>query len=262
VRSFIHSGTGRTVELPQGLRRWESGVFMLNQIHLGDCCELMRALPSESVDFVLTDPPYLVGYEDRSGRTLAGDKKGDWLKPAFAQMFRVLKPHSLCVSFYGWSKTDEFYAAWKAAGFRVVGHITFPKRYTSSTRLMRYQHENAYLLAKGNPQQPAHVIGDVVDWTYSGNKLHPTQKPLQVLTPLIESFCPRRGVVLDPFAGSASTLVAAHAAGRQYVGMEIEAHMHQIATQRLEACDRRLAWSLGTTHQAANSSTQPAALAA
>jgi len=214
---------------------------MLNKIHLGDCCNVMQSIPSEAVDFILTDPPYLVNYEDRSGRTLAGDKSGAWLKPAFAQMYRVLKPGTLCVSFYGWSKTDEFYAAWKAAGFRVVGHITFPKRYTSSTRLMRYQHENAYLLAKGNPQQPAHVIGDVVDWTYSGNKLHPTQKPLSVLTPLIESFCPRGGVVLDPFAGSASTPLAARAAARQYIGIEIEPHMHQVATRRMRAYEERLA---------------------
>lgn len=235
---------------------------MLNQIHLGDCCALMKNLPSASVDFVLTDPPYLVSYMDRAGRSLAGDKEGNWLKPAFAQMFRVLKANSLCVSFYGWSKTDQFYAAWKAAGFRVVGHITFPKRYTSTTRPMRYQHENAYLLAKGYPQQPAHIVGDVVDWAYSGNELHPTQKPLSVLTPLIESFCPRGGVVLDPFAGSASTLLAARMSARQYIGMEIEAHMHQIAVRRMQAFEGRLAGLCDQRPSAANSGVQPDAIAA
>ena len=235
---------------------------MLNKIHLGDCCTVMKSVPSESVDFILTDPPYLVNYEDRSGRSLAGDKEGDWLKPAFAQMYRLLKPNTLCVSFYGWSKTDLFYAAWKAAGFRVVGHITFPKRYTSTTRLMRYQHENAYLLAKGYPKQPAHVIGDVLDWTYSGNKLHPTQKPLSVLTPLIESFCPRGGVVLDPFAGSASTALAARASGRQYLGMEIEPHMHEIATRRMEAYENRLARVFDPSLVAANIAAEYGALAA
>ena len=235
---------------------------MRNTIQLGDCCKLMQHVASESVDFILTDPPYLVNYQDRAGRGLAGDKHGDWLKPAFAQMHRILKRDALCVSFYGWSKTDEFYAAWKAAGFRVVGHITFPKRYTSSTRLMRYQHENAYLLAKGDPRPPAHVIGDVVDWTYSGNKLHPTQKPLSVLTPLIESFCPRGGLVMDPFCGSASTLVAARASGRDYLGMELEDHMHQIATRRMLAYESRQAAIVDTQRAAANHAQEHQGIAA
>ena len=93
--------------------------------------------------------------------------------------------------------------------------------------------ESAYLLAKGNPRAPEHPIGDVLDWTYSGNRLHPTQKPLSVLTPLIESFCPRGGLVLDPFAGSGSTLVAARMAGRKFLGIELDAEFHEVATRRM-----------------------------
>lgn len=215
--------------------------FPLNQILLGDCCQVMSTLPGASVDFILTDPPYLVNYCDRENRSIQGDISGGWLKPAFAQMYRVLKQDSLCVSFYGWSKTDLFFEAWKAAGFRIVGHITFPKRYTSTTRMMRYQHEGAYLLAKGNPQQPEHLIGDVVEFAYSGNKLHPTQKPLSVLTPLIESFCPPRGVVLDPFAGSGSTCVAARSVGRNFVAMEIDPVHHETANRRVRSYVGRMA---------------------
>lgn len=85
------------------------------------------------------------------------------------------------------------------------GHLTFPKPYASSRRPVAYQHQNAYLLAKGQPAVPENPIGDVVPWTHSGNKLHPTQKTVSVLAPLIESFCPRGGVTLDPFAGSGAT---------------------------------------------------------
>ena len=48
---------------------------------------------------------------------------------------------------------------------------------TSSSRFLRYQHECAHLLAKGEPRYPENTIGDVIDWTYSGNKLQPTQNP-------------------------------------------------------------------------------------
>lgn len=218
----------------------------LDTVLLGDCRSALAGLPAESVDFCLTDPPYLVNYRDRSGRMLAGDAVGDWLVPAFAEVFRLLKPDSLLCSFYGWTKVDEFVAAWRACGFRLVGHLTFPKRYTSSSGLVRYQHENAYLLAKGSPRPPEHLIGDVIDWgVYSGNGLHPTQKPISVLTPIIESFCPRGGVVLDPFAGSASTLVAARLAGRHGIGCEIEAHMHNIANARLARMRNLMLRSLG-----------------
>ena len=217
----------------------------MNQIIRGDCCAVLAGLPAASVDFILTDPPYLVGYRDRSGRSLAGDTDSAWLKPAFREAFRVLKPNRLCVSFYGWSRTDLFFDAWKAAGFRVAGHITFPKRYTSTSRLMRYQHENAYLLAKGNPAAPEFPIGDVIDWTYSGNKLHPTQKPLSVLTPLIESFCPRGGVVLDPFAGSGSTCLAARTVGRNYLGIEIDPATHEVASRRLAGFMNRISTMIG-----------------
>lgn len=212
-----------------------------NHILLGDCRDVLAGLPAECVDFVLTDPPYVVNYRDRSGRSLAGDDSADWLKPAFAQVFRVLQRDRLCVSFYGWNRTDLFFAAWKAAGLRVVGHITFPKRYTSTTRLLRYQHEGAYVLAKGQPKAPEHPIGDVIDWTYSGNKLHPTQKPVAVLTPMIEAFCPRGGAVLDPFAGSASTCVAARSIGRNYLGVEIDPAMHLVAERRMRGMANRLA---------------------
>lgn len=205
----------------------------LDSVLLGDCRSALADLPGESVDFCLTDPPYLVDYRDRSGRTLAGDRVGDWLKPAFAEVRRLLKPDTACVSFYGWTKVDEFVAAWRATGFRLAGHLTFPKRYTSSSGLVRYQHESAYILAKGSPRPPEHLIGDVIDWVYSSNPHHPTQKPVQVLTPLIESFCGFGGVVLDPFAGSGSTLVAALLVGRHGIGCEVEAPMQATANARL-----------------------------
>jgi len=56
-----------------------------------------------------------------------------------------LKSAAFCVSFYGWNKADLFIDAWRSAGFRIGGHLVFRKRYPSSTRFLRYQHEQAYL---------------------------------------------------------------------------------------------------------------------
>ena len=204
-----------------------------NTVLQGDCVSVMRQLSSGSVDFVLTDPPYLAHYRSRDGRTVANDDNANWLKPAFAEIFRVLQRDSFCISFYGWHQADKFIAAWREAGFRLAGHLTFTKRYPSTERFLQYHHENAYLLAKGNPPQPAERIPDVLEWRYSGNKLHPTQKPLCILTPLVQSFSRPGDVVLDPFCGSGSTLVVARQLGRRYIGIELSKTYFDLAEQRL-----------------------------
>jgi DNA modification methylase len=207
----------------------------LNTVLKGDCLSVLPTLAPGSVNFILTDPPYITRYKSRDGRTVPNDDNDRWLKPAFSAMYRALERDSFCVSFYGWPQADKFMQAYRAAGFRVVGHFAFPKRYTSSSRFVRYQHECAHLLAKGNPRYPAMTIGDVIDWTYSGNKLHPTQKPLSVLLPLVETFSRPQGTVLDPFAGSGSSLIAAKMLGRSYIGIELDAQYHSLATRRLMA---------------------------
>lgn len=204
-----------------------------NQVLQGDCITHMAGLPEHSVDFILTDPPYLVNYRSRSGDRVANDNHADWLYPAFAQMHRLLKPGGLCVSFYGWPRVDLFMQAWRAAGLRPVGHLVFCKHYASSRGFLRYQHEQAYLLAKGPATPPAMPIPDVIAFPYSGNRLHPTQKPVAALTPLIESFTQSGDLVLDPFCGSGSTLVAAQMLGRDWLGIELDGDHCQTARQRM-----------------------------
>lgn len=51
----------------------------MSRFILGNCVDIMAGFPEHSVDFILTDPPYLVGFRDRSGRSIAGDKTDEWL---------------------------------------------------------------------------------------------------------------------------------------------------------------------------------------
>jgi adenine-specific DNA-methyltransferase len=172
------------------------------------------------------------------GRRVMNDNDDAWLEPAFAQMHRILKDGQFCVSFYSWNKVDLFMAAWRKAGFHIAGHIVFPKRYASSQRFMRYQHEQAYLLSKGNPVPPASPPPDVINWTYTGNRLHPTQKPVGIFRPLIEAFTRPGDTVLDPFCGSGSTLAAAKDLDRRFIGIELDPVHHQTASRRLQADPR------------------------
>jgi len=211
----------------------------MSRIERGDCVEIMAKLPSGKVDFVLTDPPYLVDYHDRSGRSIANDKDDAWLRPAFAQISRLLKHNSLCISFYGWGTIDKFMAAWKAAGLYPVAHFVFSKEYASKTRYVQYRHESAYLLAKGNPSLPSKPLPDVLPFKYSGNRLHPTQKPVDAMQTLIECFTKPGDIVMDPFSGSGTTCAAAQACGRRWYGIELDPGHHAVSVARLAACRKQ-----------------------
>ena len=92
-----------------------------NTILHGDCLTLLPTLSANSAAMVL----------------------------AFGELYRVLANNS----FYGWPHADKFMSAYRSAGFRVVGHLLFPKRYASSSGFVRYQHEAAHLLGQGLPVQ-------------------------------------------------------------------------------------------------------------
>jgi DNA modification methylase len=201
----------------------------------GDCIEVMATLTAASVDLVLTDPPYVCRYRSRTGQTVLNDDRTDWLLPAFAEVARLMKPEALCVSFYGWQHADTFLHAWRAAGLKPVGHLVFPKRYGSSRGTFEARHEQAYVLAKGRTPRISKPIPDVLPWAYTGNTLHPTQKPLEALSPIIAALTEPGQLVLDPFCGSGSTLVAAKTLGRDSIGIELDAGYVRTARERITA---------------------------
>lgn len=123
--------------------------------------------------------------------------------------------------------------AWKAAGFSVVGNLVFTKTYASKPAFVGYQHESAYLLAKGRPPLPAKPLPDVMPWQYTGNRHHRAEKPVSVLQPLIEMFTKHEDLILNPFADSGSTCVAADQCGRRWIGIELLEQYHTADLRRL-----------------------------
>ncbi len=99
----------------------------MSRFVLGNCIDVMARIPDNAIDFILTDPPYLVGFRDRFGRTIAGDKTDEWLQPACNEMYRVLKKDALMVSFYGWNRVDRFMAAWKMRDSALLVTRSSPK---------------------------------------------------------------------------------------------------------------------------------------
>jgi adenine-specific DNA-methyltransferase len=196
----------------------------VNRIILGECVQVMQDMPPASIDLIVTDPPYLANYISRDGRGFPNDNPSDtsWLGPTYRELFRVLKPNRFCVSFYGFPKAEAFLAAWREAGFEPIGHLVWVKSYASNEKFVRYYHEQAYLLAKGRPRKPRLRLPDVLEWRYTGDRLHPSQKPVMAILPLILAYSAKGDIVLDPFAGSGTTAVAAQELDRRFIGIELD----------------------------------------
>jgi len=113
-----------------------------------------------------------------------------------------------------------------------LGISIWRKRYASAKHFLGYCHEQAYLLAQGNPPRPtSNVLDDVLDLRYTGNVLHPT--PISAITPIIKRSLRRVILCSIPFADQGSALLAAKALGRRYLGIEINPDHYQTATVRM-----------------------------
>lgn len=201
-----------------------------NNIYQGDAAQLLTSFQEQSVDLVVTYPPYLVNYKDRTGRRIANDTNPEAVLSVFAPLARVMKQNSYAVCFAGWSALPQFAAAWEAAGLKIVSQIIWQKSNASRHSYTQYRHESAYVLAKGNPVKPRNPLPSVMEWVYSGNRRHPTEKAVEIIAPLVRSFSKPEGLICDPFSGSGSTSVAAALNNRDYIGIDIDpAH---VATAR------------------------------
>ncbi len=125
-----------------------------NEVIQGDCVEFLKGLPNSSVDLVLTDPPYGVRYRDRAGRSVANDGNLGNILGAFTELYRVLKPNTFCVSFYGWNSVTAFFDAWQQAGFSAVGHIVWYKDYASRRGFLNARHEQDTCWSRDTPPSP------------------------------------------------------------------------------------------------------------
>lgn len=120
----------------------------------GDCLAILPTLPAASVDLVLTDPPYLVNYRGRwtkKRQPIAGDDNAAWLLPAYRELFRLLKDDRFLVTFYGWPHADLFVSAFKAAGFRLVSHLSVTVREGTTFSASRVPDRNAWVSAEWLP---------------------------------------------------------------------------------------------------------------
>lgn len=198
-------------------------------------------MEAESVDAIITDPPYGINYVSQTGASIKNDKSPFiWF---LYDAFRVLKSgesgRGSLVCFTRWDVQQTFIDAMKLAGFQVKSEVIWDKVYhgMGDTRAaFAPTHENIIFAVKGRYSFPGHRPKDMVTFPKlsSSQMVHPTEKPVGLLASLITSVTKPGDLILDPFAGSGSTLVAARKTGRRYIGMELDEQHFETARRRVE----------------------------
>ena len=214
----------------------------------GDCLVLLAGVEEGSVDLILTDPPYNISRENQfhtMGR--AGIDFGEWDKDA--DLFSWLSPAAAALKFGGslvvfndWKNLGAIAEAAEHAGLETKDMLRLEKTNPMPrNRDRRYitDYECAVWFVKPgakwtfNRQDPAYQRPKFVHSVERG--LHPTQKSLGLMKDLVKIHSNPDDLVVDPYAGSGTTGVAAKLLGRRFYGIEIDPEYAARAADRIEA---------------------------
>lgn len=250
------------------------------KIYNEDCLTGLQRIQAESVDLVVADPPYGLGkdYGNSSDKMAAGDFL-EWTEKWVLAVMPKIKPTGCLYLFATWQYAPEIFSFVKQHMI-MVNEIIWDRRVPSmggTTRKFSSVHDNIGFFVKQKdyyfeldpvriPYDPATkkartrsiFVGkkwlemgynpkDV--WSISRlhrihkeREDHPTQKPLELIERMVNSSCPENGIVLDPFAGSGTTLEAAVKNNRQAIGFELNPNYCRIIKKRMRRsrCQRQI----------------------
>ena len=246
----------------------ETSIYQwLNKIHCGDCVEIMNQMPIDSIDLVVTSPPYNI--RNSTGNGLKNGSGGKWKNAALLKgyaeaeynddmpheeyvawqrrclnaMMRILKDDGAIFYNHKWrvqggllqDRADivEGFPVRQIIIWQREGGINFNPGYFLPT------YEVIYLICKPDFKlaPKANAMGDVWRIPQESNNPHPAPFPVELAQRCIKST--NSQIVLDPFMGSGSTAIAAESYGRDWIGIDIAKEYCKLAEERI-ITNRRL----------------------
>ena len=221
-------------------------------LYYADSRDIMSMLPPATVDCIVTDPPFGLGMF-REGQTTAGTRLAEqaghmydddpyeimnMLDEVFMHAARVLKPDGHVYCFFHMTRYEEvFQMLRKHFGTCEETPLIWAKNTPGvgdPNQMWVYSYEPILWVNRGRhlvKPQAFNVLK--YDTIPHRSKIHPTEKPAVLLRHLISASCVEKELVMDPFAGSGSTLVAAIRCGCRFYGVEREEKFHRSAVERI-----------------------------
>ena len=239
------------------------------RIFESDSIEGLKELPSESVDLIVTDPPYGIDYSTfrTKSEKMLGDNNLEWVSEFTRECGRVLKHSNHLYCFVDPEYSAEFILGFRKAGFKIRNLLTIPRavKGNGGNRIFQQQNEFCIFATKGKKTEGRNFnetqilkpsegylkdkryqakewlyrLPDHWHWTTASvhnakTKLHPTEKNVEALKHMVELSSNVGDVVLDPFMGSGSTGEAALNLGRKFIGYEIDPDYFEVTKNRLK----------------------------
>lgn len=213
---------------------------------------LNNSIKDETIDLCITDPPYKLNKTTGSmtssskqsswqGNLSAGDKTANidnsikfnsWL----GEVYRVLKPNSHFYVFVNDKNVQEMLNEATKVGFKLHNLLVWKKNNCTPNRWYMKNCEFVIFFRKGK-SFPINNLGSSQFLEYTNvsgkNKLHPTQKPTELLDELILNSSKIGNLILDPFVGSGSTAISAINNGRMSLSYEIDEKHYKVAKNRI-----------------------------
>lgn len=208
-----------------------------------DCLDIMAKMDDGSVNLVVTDPPYLMGYVSHRRKEIykpiQGDTQGSQtlISHYLSECHRILKNNTAIYCFCSWHNVDFFKQEFEKY-FKLKNILIWNKNnhgsgdlkgsYAPKYEMILYGHKGRSLFRNKR-------IPDVIDCAkVSGSvSVHPTEKPVNLLEIFIKNNSDQNQIIFDGFVGSGSTCVAAKNLGRRYVGVELDEEYFNVAIERM-----------------------------
>lgn len=221
----------------------------------GDCLEVMKTIKSGSIDAIITDPPYKVitggrknGKNHKRPKGILNENKElmenipsfkDWL----VECYRVMKngSHGYCMT--NTKNLIKISQEIENVGFKIHNFLVWQKNNCTPSQYYMKNCEYTVFFRKGKAKyinnigrsKTVHSFDNII-----GNKQHPTQKPVDLMEFFVGNSTKENEIILDPFMGSGSTMLACKNLNRNGVGIEMDENYFNIAKQRIEENEYKL----------------------
>jgi site-specific DNA-methyltransferase (adenine-specific) len=194
----------------------------LNKLYHMDCMEAMREIPDKYFELSIVDPPYGIERFKRGGSVVNkyGDENRQWnnIKPTseyFEELFRVSRSQIIWGANNFSLPPSEYFIIWDKVNPFEFSFAMCEQAWT-------------------NIKKPAKIF-TYNSQSESASRIHPTQKPVALYEWLLKNYAKQGDKILDTHVGSASSLIACHNMGFDFMGFEIDEDYYRMATERLEA---------------------------
>jgi len=230
------------------------GRFQIDHIYCGDSLKLMKDIPDESIDLIVTDPPFAIDFKARrnnynrtQSRVLEGyneipkEKYYEFTVNWMRESYRILKKTGSMYVFSGWTNLRDILNALNDARFITINHLIWKYQFGVFTK-KRYvtSHYHILFVAKDANKYKFNKIEHypedvwIINREYWTGKIKtPTKLPAELVKKILLFSSEEEDLVFDPFIGSGMVAIVAKMLGRHYLGFEIVPEYCDFAKERV-----------------------------